>query len=165
MSRRARNASEIDGLPPDLGGTLEFMRLLWALHHALETGSRRMESSIGVTGQQRLVLRIIGRYPGITAGRLARVLHLDPSTVTGLLKRLDARDLLLRDSDEHDGRLATFRLSARGRRIDRIRSGTIESVMSRHLATLGAARVAKAREVLLGLAEGLAAWSERPARD
>jgi MarR family transcriptional regulator, organic hydroperoxide resistance regulator len=137
------------------------MRILWALHHGLETGSRRMESTLGVTGQQRLVLRIIGRYPGITAGRLARVLHLHPSTVTGLLKRLDARDLLVRGSDERDARLASLRLSARGRRIDRTRSGTIESVMSRELVALGADRVATTRAVLHALAERLASWSDR----
>lgn len=160
MKRHAAAAEDIDGTARDLGETLEFMRLLWALHHGLEKASRRMEVSIGVTGQQRLVLRIVGRYPGITAGRLARVLHLHPSTVTGLLKRLERRGLLQREADERDGRLAAFRLSARGRRIDRCRSGTIESVMSRELAAQPRARLEGTRDTLLALAERLLGWSE-----
>jgi hypothetical protein len=41
-------------LPP----TLAFMRLLWAIDHGLRSVSKRMHSSIGLTGPQRLVLRI-----------------------------------------------------------------------------------------------------------
>src|SRR5688572_10921067 len=74
---------------PSLGDVLDFMRLLWAVDHALQQRSKQMLQTHGITGPQRLVLRVVGRYPGIAAGELANVLHVHPSTLTGVLKRLE----------------------------------------------------------------------------
>jgi DNA-binding MarR family transcriptional regulator len=63
-----------------------------------------MEAAHGVTGPQRLVLRMVGRFPGIAAGRLSEILHVHPSTLTGILKRLEARELLQRKADPRDAR-------------------------------------------------------------
>src|SRR2546423_15613008 len=52
-----------------LGPVLEFMKQLWAVDHGLQSASKRMEASFGITGPQRLVVRIVGRFPGIAAGR------------------------------------------------------------------------------------------------
>ena len=35
-----------------------------------------MERSLGITAPQRLVLRCVGKFPGVSAGRLATLLHL-----------------------------------------------------------------------------------------
>ena len=67
---------------------LQFMRLMWAVDHKLQSVSKRMTSRIGLTGPQRFAVRCIGRRPGLAAGELATLLHLDPGTVTGILKRL-----------------------------------------------------------------------------
>jgi len=120
-----------------------------------------MEEALGVTGQQRLVVRMIGRFPGITAGGLAGLLHLHPSTVTGLLKRLERRRMIARRVDVRDRRLAAFRLSPQGRRLDARRSGTVESLMSNVLASLPAARVEAARGVVRALADRFIQWSVR----
>ena len=60
--------------------TLRFMQGLWALVHALEVRSKRMSRTMGVTGPQRLVLRVIGQRPDATAGDIARMLDLHAST-------------------------------------------------------------------------------------
>ena len=86
---------EAGSLPPP-GETLEFMRLLWAIDHGLQRRSKRMAKTLGLTGPQRLVVRMLGRYPGISAGQLAQVLHLHPSTLTGILRRLERRGWLTR---------------------------------------------------------------------
>src|ERR1700760_1858990 len=89
---------------PPLGAVLDFMRLLWAVDHALQSASKRMEATFGVTGPQRLVVRIVGRFPGIAAGRVAEILHVHPSTLTSILKRLETRGMLQRRSDPRDAR-------------------------------------------------------------
>src|SRR5207249_10394609 len=93
-----------DQREPPLGAVLDFLRLLWAVDHALQSASKRMESNFGMTGPQRLVMRIVGRFPGIAAGRVAEILHVHPSTLTGLLKRLESRGLLQRRTDPGDAR-------------------------------------------------------------
>lgn len=113
------------------------MQQLWALNHGLDAVSKCMNRERGVTGPQRLVIRMVGCFPGISAGDLAGILHAHPSTLTGVLRRLEARGFLMRASDPRDARRLLFRLTARGRVIDRIRAGTVEGCVA---ATLGRAR-------------------------
>ena len=139
-------------LPP-LSETLEFMRLLWAIDHGLQRRSKRMAATLGVTGPQRLVIRILGRSPGISAGHLAQALHLHPSTLTGILRRLEQKGLMTRERDSRDLRRAVLHLSAAGRRLDVEAAGTVESAMKAALAKLPARQVKAAREALCALAD------------
>lgn len=136
-----------------LGPVLEFMRALWALDHALQSTSKRMETRLGITAPQRLVVRIVGRFPGISAGEVAEILHVHPSTLTGVLKRLEARRVLTRRPDPEDGRRALLALTARGKELDALRSGTVEAGVRRVLHDLPTETVRSAR----ALAEALAA--------
>jgi len=140
---------------PQLGEVLDFMRLLWAVDHGLQSTSKRMESSLGITGPQRLVLRLVGRFPGITAGNLAHILHVHPSTLTGVLKRLEKRGLLERKSDPLDGRKALFALTESGRTLDVPSTGTVEASVQRVLSKLSRTRILHTQDVLTALAEEL----------
>jgi MarR family transcriptional regulator, organic hydroperoxide resistance regulator len=67
---------------------LDFMRLLWSIEHSLQRRSKRMGNERGITGPQRLVLRVVGQFPGLSAGEVAHIVRLHPSTLTGILRRL-----------------------------------------------------------------------------
>jgi len=140
---------------PQLGDVLDFMRLLWAVDHGLQSTSKRMETTLGVTGPQRLVVRLVGRFPGITAGTLAQILHVHPSTLTGVLKRLEKRGLLERKSDPLDGRKALFALTEAGRGLDTPAAGTVEAAVQRVLSRMTRARILHTQDVLTALAEEL----------
>ncbi len=112
MRSEVRATSSAEGIGPvtaarPLGAVLEFLRALWGLNHALESASRRMKGRLGVTGPERMVVRLVGRSPRISAGHLARILQVHPSTLTGLLKRLVARGILARTADAADARRAS----------------------------------------------------------
>jgi MarR family transcriptional regulator, organic hydroperoxide resistance regulator len=125
-----------------LGAALEFLRSLWRLNHALEKLSSRMDQRLGVTAQQRLVIRCVGKYPGVTAGQLATLLHVDPGTASATLKRLEEKRLIERRRDPRDRRRVALGLTDRGRQIDRPTPGTIEDAAERLLAQNTAADVA-----------------------
>jgi len=144
------DTEELDEKGPPLGAVLDFMRVLWALDHALQSASKRMESTFGMTGPQRLAVRIVGRFPGIAAGRLAEILHVHPSTLTGVLRRLEERGILQRRPDPRDARRALFMLTAKGRKVDTIRTGTVEQAVRRVLLK-DPQRVSAAQEVLASL--------------
>lgn len=141
--------------PPPLGPELEFLRVLWAVDHALQRRSKRMLLDVGVTGPQRLVLRIVGQRPGVSAGELAGVLHVHPSTLTGVLARLVAARLVVRRADEADRRRALFELTPAGRRLESNLEGTIEGAVRRTLAARPAAAVAATARTLELLASQL----------
>ena len=154
--KRADRPTRLDALElPELGGTLEFMRVLWSIDHALQRKSKHMARSLGVTGPQRLVIRIVGRFPGITAGRLAALLHVHPSTLTGILKRLEHKRLIRRRASPRDARRLELGLTAAGRRLDGAMEGTVEGAVERAIGRVPARDLASARSLLASIAESL----------
>jgi DNA-binding MarR family transcriptional regulator len=137
------------------------MRVVWALDHALQKTSKRMETALGITAPQRLVLRILGRFPGMSAGLLAIILHLHPSTLTGVLKRLQRRGLITRRSDPRDHRRAVFGLTARGRSLDVETEGTVEAAVRAAFDELPEAKIKDAAEVFQKLTKLLESRNSR----
>lgn len=126
------------------------MQRLWGLTHALEVRSKKMAKTLGVTGPQRLVIRLIGQTPGLPARDIAQQLGIHPSTLTGILARLESHGLIRRDVDGADRRRAQFGLTAAGKRIDRERKGTVEAAVRRALTRATPSVIANTEE-LLGL--------------
>ncbi len=131
-----------------IGETLLFMHSLWELSHALQVASKRMARTLGVTGPQRLVIRILGQSPNITARDLAVTLGIHPSTLTGVLARLERSGFIARRVDTADRRRARFELTAAGLRVDRERRGTIESAVRRAMTRAGDTAVTRSAEML-----------------
>lgn len=152
-ARRAREAS--------LGEALDFMKLLWRLDHALQKTSRRMAGSVGVTGPQRLALRVVGRFPGITPGETAAVLRLHPSTVTVVVKGLERVGLVERSEDPADRRRTRLHPTPAGRKVAGSSSGTVEEAVRRTLARVDPDDLAKAERVLTALALELEGGGDR----
>lgn len=145
----------IDSLPL-LPGVLALLQALWAVAHGLEQTSKRMRRQLGITGPQRLVLRVVGLVPGIAAKDLAAVLHVHPSTLSGVLKRLEAQRMLTRRADQRDRRRVRLQLGPAGIRANAERSGTIEAAAAAALATCGPRDVEATIRVLQRLTHELA---------
>lgn len=118
-----------------LGNALDFLQRLWRLNHALERLSSRMDRRLGITAQQRLIIRCVGKYPGINAGQLAAVLHVDPGTVSAALRRLGRKGLIERRRDPADSRRVALGLTRKGRALDAPTAGTAEEAVEELLAS------------------------------
>jgi DNA-binding MarR family transcriptional regulator len=138
-----------------LSEPVEFMRLVWAVDHALQTTSKRMSRSLGVTGPQRLVVRIVGRVPKVSPGELADILCVHPSTLTGVLRRLIERRLIASRQDPGDRRRALLSLTEKGRELDRHSEGTAEAGVRRTLAGLSGREIQATARFLRKLAAAL----------
>lgn len=141
--------------PLPVGETIDFLRLIWAVDHALQRRSKSMEATLGITGPQRLVVRIVGRFPSVHAKQLAGILHLHPSSLTALLKRLERRGLIRRHHDERDRRRSLLGLTREGQSLNREAPGTIEAAVIKTLRSSSAQELAGARAVLSRLARHL----------
>ena len=152
----SKKAAGRDGVEAEaLGDVLGFMRLLWAVAHGLESTSKRMSAEFGVTGPQRLVLRLVGHYSRLSPGDLAELLHVHPSSLTGVLGRLERSKLLERRRDPSDGRRAILSLTAKGRALNARRAGTVEESVRRALVSQSGTKIALAGEVLTAIAREL----------
>lgn len=149
--------------PRALPEVLAFMQLLWAVVHRLDATSKRMRRQVGVTGPQRLALRVIGLFPRLSPGDLATILHVHPSTLTGVLQRLSDSKLVIRAADPVDRRRAVLQLTPKGTRANVATAGTVEAAVARTLATAKVHDVAATARVLALLAGHLDGDTPAPA--
>lgn len=130
-----------------LGEVLEFMRLFWAIDHSIQRISKRMEMDSGITLPQRLVLGVIARLPGTAAGVLAKILHVHPSTLTGIIRRMEDRGYLRRHLDPKDARKVRLSLSAKGKELSSQLS-SVEESFYKVLANLNGEEIGVLRRAL-----------------
>lgn len=136
------------------------MQQLWALVHALERTSKHMAKHLRVTGPQRLVLRVLGLSPRASAGDLATVLHIHPSTLTGVLERLVSQGLIVRVADPADRRRAVLSLTPKGVRVNAVRRGTAEGAVTEALKTIRPADLLATKRVVRAITARLADAAE-----
>jgi DNA-binding MarR family transcriptional regulator len=132
----------------DLPPTLAFLRSLWHLNHALERRSSEMHTALGITAQQRMVIRCLGRTGDVHAGALAELLHLDPGTLSATVRRLEERGLVQRVRDDGDSRRVRVSLTAAGRALDVPMPRTVESAVAALLADAAPDEIACTTRVL-----------------
>lgn len=147
-----------DGQPRDPESVVEagvMLTLLWRANHKLEILSKQMVKTLGVTGPQRMVLRIIARRPGISATEICEAANIHASTLTGILERLVRAGLIERSRDSEDGRRAHFSLTTQGARVAEGRRGTVETAVVASLATLSGDERAVVRRWLTAFGDAL----------
>ncbi|WP_439519493.1 MarR family winged helix-turn-helix transcriptional regulator [Hydrogenophaga sp.] len=72
---------------------------------------------LGLTYPQYLAMLVLWETDGVTVSELGDRLHLDSGTLTPLLKRLEAAELVTRLRDVQDERRVLIRLTASGRKL------------------------------------------------
>lgn len=83
---------------------------------ALGITARTAERSIGITGAQLFVLRVLDAHPAQSLNELAALTFTHQSTVSVVVDRLVSRGFVTRSRSETDGRRVVLALTASGRR-------------------------------------------------
>lgn len=92
----------------------EIVAALRRIVRAIDLQSRRMVEQCGLTGPQIVVLREANRLRGASVGALARAASLGQPTVSGILDRLEAQDLVQRERSSRDRRSSAIHVTAKG---------------------------------------------------
>ncbi len=82
---------------------------------ATESFSRELAQSAGVTPAQLRVLQIVEQRDGVTPKALAQQMRVGQATVTSLVDKLVARELVRRQPSEVDRRQTHVMITGRGR--------------------------------------------------
>lgn len=93
------------------------MQSLRRIVKALEDYSRSVERKFDLTGPQLWALWELGRKGPLSLKLLSAHMHLDPSTVVGVIDRLVAKDLVERKPDPLDRRRISLCPTAKGQSI------------------------------------------------
>jgi DNA-binding MarR family transcriptional regulator len=90
---------------------------LYAASRAVTNAYRPVLSELGLTYPQYLVMVLLWEEDNCSVGRIGQRLSLDSSTLSPLLKRLQAMDLVTRTRATADERLMIIGLTERGRQM------------------------------------------------
>lgn len=105
---------------PPIPGDRYDLRVLQAIRRlmrAADLHSRRLSGEYGVTVPQIVCLNRIAEQGELTVKALAGKVFLSPSTVVGVLDRLEARDLVRRRRSETDKRIVHVGITTAGREL------------------------------------------------
>ena len=92
-------------------------RILAALRRivqAIDLHSRQLMSQCEVTAPQLVCLHMLSLEGRLTSKALAEKVRVDPSTLVGILDRLEAKSLVARQRDQEDRRSVFVALTKRG---------------------------------------------------
>ena len=130
---------------------LDVLRLIWTIDHKLQSVSLHLQRALGVSGQQRLVIKLVGQFPGISAGEIAELLGPHQSSLSATFKKLVDSQQLERRVHEDDARRSLFYLTELGRKNDATQSGTAEAAVKRVMDKANPEAIEGAKRVLADL--------------
>ena len=88
---------------------------VYAASHAFTRFYKPRLDALGLTYPQYLVFLVLWERDGLTVKALGEKLFLDSGTITPLIKRLEARELVRRQRDDEDERQVRIFLTGAGR--------------------------------------------------
>lgn len=117
----ARSPSMLRPLPArTMSGVRPDVRILQSLRRmsrAVDLHSRRLAQACNLTGPQLVCLLEVAAHGPIPVARLAREVYLSPSTVVGILDRLEAKGYVQRERSREDRRVVVISITEAGRAI------------------------------------------------
>ncbi len=132
-----------------IAGVLDNLRRVFQVVHGY---SKRAERAGGLTGPQLWAVRVLSECGPVRVSELARRMYLHPSTVVGILDRLETRDLAERTRSREDRRVVTVELTRKGKqlvsRVPEVAQGVLLTGLER-LSSRDLRDLADALEVLV----------------
>lgn len=100
---------------PDKRYDLQILQSLRRIMRAVDLHSKQLSRKYDITTPQLVCLLTIVENKVITVAALARKIHLSPSTVVGILDRLEHKKLISRKRDTQDRRLVKIKPTTKGK--------------------------------------------------
>ena len=92
----------------------ELLVALRKVIRAVDLRSKQLSKDVGLTGPQLLVLQNIQEHPGVMVREIAESINLSPATITNILDRVEARELVTRIRSTTDKRKVGVYLTEKG---------------------------------------------------
>ncbi len=95
----------------------QVLNTLRQIIRAIDIHSKYLSKNYGLTGPQLVAIREIALSPYITIGELARRVSLSQATVTTIVDRLEAKELVVRYRSEVDKRRVILQVTEKGQEL------------------------------------------------
>ena len=102
---------------PEISYDLRVLQSLRRIIHSVDLHSRKLFMQHNITGPQLACLLTVSEHDQLTTSSLARKVHLSPSTIVGILDRLEQKALVVRHRSRQDRRVVSINITPAGREL------------------------------------------------
>ncbi|MBV6272302.1 MarR family transcriptional regulator [Alcaligenaceae bacterium CGII-47] len=144
---------EVDG---EQSYELRILRALRRITRSVALHSRQLAACSHITGPQLVCLRTVMQLGPMTATAISREVHVSPSTVVGILDRLEDKGLIVRERGREDRRIVFITVTDAGRQLVRDTPSPLQQKLAESLKALPAterATITSSLERIVGLME------------
>jgi len=107
----------------------EIIQSLRRIIKSLQDYSQTVSNHFGITGPQLWALKTIHQTGSLAVGELSEGMYLHPSTVSGVVDRLEKKGYVIRDRTEKDRRVVKVRLTPKGKILARKAPNPVQGKM------------------------------------
>ncbi len=107
----------------------EIMQSLRRVFKSIQDYSQEVSNKFGITGPQLWALKTISANEKLSLGELSKRMYLHPSTITGVMDRLEKKGYVLRDRGQEDRRVIKVQLTPKGKRLVRRAPNPVQGKM------------------------------------
>lgn len=115
---------------------LRVLQSLRRIIRAVALHSRKLSMQHNITGPQLACLLAVNEHGPLTASSLAREVHLSPSTIVGILDRLEQKGLVLRQRSSQDRRVINIAITTKGRELANSTPSPLQDTLAKALKGL-----------------------------
>lgn len=126
----------------------DILRALRRITRGIDLHSRKLANTYGLTAPQLVCLRSLHEQGEMSPGALSRSVSLSQATVTGIVDRLAARQLVTRERQAKDRRMVTVALTDAGRSLVEQAPSPLQESFLKHLQSLPRADQTRIRDTL-----------------
>jgi DNA-binding MarR family transcriptional regulator len=107
----------------------EIMQSLRRIFKAVQDYSHEISDRFGVTGPQLWALKTISQNESLALSDLSKRMCLHPSTITGLIDRLEKKGYVARNRDQVDRRMISVQLTPKGKNVTKKAPNPVQGKM------------------------------------
>lgn len=107
----------------------EIMQSLRRIIKAIQDYSQEVSNKFGITGPQLWALKTVSQSGKLSLGELSKKMYLHPSTITGVVDRLEKKGYVVRDRGQEDRRVIKVQLTTEGKRLVRKTPNPVQGKM------------------------------------
>lgn len=115
---------------------LRILRSLRRITRSIALHSRRLSAESSITSPQLVCLRTVIEKGPLTATAISREIHVSPSTIVGVLDRLEDKGLVLRERSKEDRRIVFVSATESGRELAKNTPSPLQQKLSEALKQL-----------------------------
>jgi DNA-binding MarR family transcriptional regulator len=141
---------------PEARYDLQVLRCLRRIMRAVDIYSRKLKTTHQLTTPQLICLLCVVEEGPLNSAAISKSIYLSPSTLVGILDRLESRGLVSRERDSEDRRIVNVTASNEGIKIAKVAPSPLQDNLAnalQQLAEMEQATIARSLQRIVDLME------------